>query len=292
MKRFVRKAFGNLPFLKSLYCRYLAWRTNVEMSEGQTRLNIPKVFPEFAANSWGRYEPRARLTLKSISQTVPAIYQLAAEVGDRVLSTSTFQAFAEAGAEANDVALLKKYFDLHGSDKASRHDYYVVYASLLGDRNEVAKVFEIGLGTNYTDVVSTMGKGGHPGASLRAFRDYCPNAMIYGADFDRRILFDEDRIRTFFVDQTESETFSPLGDWIGSDFDLMIDDGLHAPDANLHSLTFFLPRIRVGGWAVVEDISPASESIWRLVASILPSRYECHLLVGGGILMFLVKRLA
>ena len=61
----------------------------------------------------------------------------------------------------------------------------------MKSQKSVNKIFEIGLGTNNIDIVSTMGKKGHPGASLRAFRDFCPNAEIYGADFDSRILFQE-----------------------------------------------------------------------------------------------------
>jgi hypothetical protein len=64
-------------------------------------------------------------------------------------------------------------------------------------------LLEIGLGTNNTDVVSNMGSEGVPDASLRAFRDYLPNARIYGAGIDKRILFEESRIKTYFADQTD-----------------------------------------------------------------------------------------
>ena len=55
-------------------------------------------------------------------------------------------------------------------------------------------IFEVGLGTNNVDVPSNMGKDGKPGASLRAWRDYFPNA-----DIDTRILFKEDKIQTFYT---------------------------------------------------------------------------------------------
>jgi hypothetical protein len=135
-----------------------------------------------------------------------------------------------------------------------------------------------------------MGANGSPGASLRAFRDYCPNAEVYGADFDQRVLFSEERIRTFFVDQTEPETFLPIGQTIGGDFDLMIDDGLHAPNANLHSLFFFLPRLKAGGYAVIEDIAPESECIWKLVATMLTGRFHCDLLKASQSLILIVRR--
>ena len=63
-------------------------------------------------------------------------------------------------------------------------------------KNSVTNIFEIGLGSINTKIVSNMGKFGKPGASLRAFRDFCPNAIIYGADIDQSILFKEERIKT------------------------------------------------------------------------------------------------
>ncbi len=56
----------------------------------------------------------------------------------------------------------------------------------------------------------------------------------------------ENQIQIFFVNQTEVDTFTTLGKAMDDNFDLMVDDGLHAPDTNLHSLNFFLSRIKVG----------------------------------------------
>ena len=53
------------------------------------------------------------------------------------------------------------------------------------------------MGTNDTNVLSNMGPEGKPLASLRAWRDYFQNANIYGADIDKNILKDEDRIKMF-----------------------------------------------------------------------------------------------
>ncbi|MDB9839765.1 hypothetical protein OAC57_05685 [Planktomarina temperata] len=76
----------------------------------------------------------------------------------------------------------------------------------MREMREPRKIFEIGLGTNNVDIVSAMGTEGKPGASPRAFRDFWPEAQLIGADFDARILFSEDRIETYFVDQTKPKT--------------------------------------------------------------------------------------
>jgi hypothetical protein len=109
----------------------------------------------------------------------------------------------------------------------------------------IADILEVGLGTDNDAVASNMGAAGKPGASLRAFRELLPHARIYGADVDRSILFDEENIQTFFVDQTDFQSIDALDEAIGHDFDLIIDDGLHSPDANLAMLIFAQKRLRV-----------------------------------------------
>jgi hypothetical protein len=119
---------------------------------------------------------------------------------------------------------LGAYFNKYGSNKASDHDYHRVYGPLMASsRNNQVRLLEVGLGTNNTDVTSNMGTRGRPGASLRAFRDYFPNASIFGADIDRRVLFQDERIKTVFVDQTDPEQFVELKR-LGNDFDFIIDD--------------------------------------------------------------------
>jgi hypothetical protein len=138
-----------------------------------------------------------------------------------------------------------------------------------------------------------MGPGGRPGASLRGFRDFLPHAMIYGADIDREILFSEERIETFYVDQTEPATFDDFLPKLPGEFDLIIDDGLHAPHANLPTLSFALSKIRVGGWIVIEDVSPAHSPIWEVASYLLPARFESHFFMSlKNWMVFAVKRLA
>ena len=126
-----------------------------------------------------------------------------------------------------------------GSDKGKRlHNYSVVYDWLLSRfRREKLQIFELGLGTNKVGAPSSMGPNGKPGASLRAWREYLPQAQIYGADIDRDILFAEDRIRTFWTDQRDPKAIRALWHQLdGVSFDVMIDDGLHeAPPTSAFS---------------------------------------------------------
>jgi hypothetical protein len=69
-------------------------------------------------------------------------------------------------------------------------------------------IFECGLGTNNPNLASNMTDTGMPGASLRVWRDYFRNAKIYGGDIDKEILFEEDRIKTFYVDQLDTSSIN------------------------------------------------------------------------------------
>jgi hypothetical protein len=151
-----------------------------------------------------------------------------------------------------------------GSDKGSHwHNYTKLYDYLLNESCHTTKfVFELGLGTNNIDTPSNMGMDGRPGASLRAWRAYFPNADIYGADIDRRVLFEETRIKTFYCDQTNPADIAALWKSMpGISFDLMIDDGLHEFQANKLFLQHSIGHLADGGLYVIEDVSTNEQSL-------------------------------
>jgi hypothetical protein len=198
--------------------------------------------------------------------------------------------YEEHGGKDSQRDELQALFISYGSDKATTHNYHLLYSCLFNP-DEVGRVFEIGLGTNNLDVASNMGALGKPGASLRAFRDFFPRSDIFGADIDSRVLFAEDRIICFEVDQHKIESLEGLSSKIGQpEFDLMIDDGLHAPVANLNSLCFFANHIRRDGWIVIEDVPWMNLFFWRLIASRLSSRFDCRFLICKGLHMFVAKK--
>jgi hypothetical protein len=158
--------------------------------------------------------------------------------------------------------------DLYGSDKGElrpnghtyswpSHTYADFYSQLFSHcRNNVKKVFECGLGTNNPNIPSTMGVFGKPGASLRMWRDYFPNATVYGADIDKDVLFQEERIKTYFVDQLNPATINELWNQVGvADFDFMVDDGLHTFEAGSTLFTHSIDKLAQNGIYIIEDVS-------------------------------------
>ena len=158
-----------------------------------------------------------------------------------------------------------RVFSYHGSDKAyGWHNYGYVYNFILGQhRDRIRRIVEIGMGTNYLDVPSSMGVTGIPGASLRAWKELFPLASVVGADIDRRILFQDERIETYFVDQTQPETLAALFQQVGeAPVDLVVDDGLHTFEANLNVYRAAYPRISPGGFLVIEDVRNEDVPRW------------------------------
>jgi SAM-dependent methyltransferase len=258
-------------------------RTNYEIVEGLVA---------FSPNSAGTVQARGGLALQSAQQTFPLICKLLNMISKPLLEPVRLESLFPPSAGKNETDELAQLFRRHGSDKSSPHNYHLLYGPLLTQRrNELLRILEIGLGSNNTDVVSNMGRSGVPGASLRAFRDFLPNAHLYGADVDRRILFTEDRIKTYYVDQTRAASFNDLADAIGNEaFDLVIDDGLHSPNANIATLIFALRMLRPSGIFVVEDIAPKSIPIWQVVDALLPDSYDAKLIQAEYTLLFLVKK--
>ena len=189
------------------------------------------------------------------------------------------QSFGKLNIKLTDC--LSSLFNSYGSDKAAKHDYFLVYSDFFDELgpNKKLKVLEIGMGTNNPHLISTMGVNGKPGASLRAFRDALPFADIYGADIDKNILFEEERIKTAWVDQFEQDSFIAMTDSLGEKkFNLIIDDGLHAVSANLNSLIFSINSLEEGGIFVVEDIPERSLDAWLPIILILHDKYNCGLI--------------
>jgi len=231
----------------------------------------------FVPNSRGSQSLLADLTWQSVRSTFPLLNLLLRRDRPAVFEEVTAPAYcADRRAEAEALAaLLNRY----GSDKANYHSYHYVYAKLFADLPRVSRLLEIGLGTPNTAIASHMGTEGRPGASLRAFRDHLPEAEIHGADVDRAILFCEERITTVFVDQTDLASFAELRAVAGErGFDVIIDDGLHSPGANLAVLLFALDALSPHGVLVIEDIKEDALPVWYVVRALLWESCETTLI--------------
>ena len=169
--------------------------------------------------------------------------------------------------QAKNKSNLSTIMEKNGSDKSTSHNYTELYESIFSKfRNEKINIFEMGLGTNNTNLGSNMGISGKPGASLRGWTEYFKKSNVYGADIDRDILFEEENISTFWCDQTNQQSIKDM--WHGNKlkdllFDIIIDDGLHEFEANLIFLENSIHKLKPGGYYIVEDLMPETVKLFR-----------------------------
>lgn len=133
-------------------------------------------------------------------------------------------------------------FTKHGSDKDTYHSYGAVYDKILSPIRESARrVLEIGV----------LG-----GASLRAWKEYFPHALVVGVDNDDRVSVPaEDRILFVRCDAADADAVAcALPEAEHPSFDLIVDDGSHWEGHQLKGWEIFGPRLAPGGVYVIEDV--------------------------------------
>jgi hypothetical protein len=138
---------------------------------------------------------------------------------------------------------------LHGSDKVPNCSVYEQY--LRGIRCNEVYLLEIGVG-GYDDPMAG-------GGSLRMWRDYFPNGLIFGIDLHDKTPHEEDRIRIFKGSQDDVGFLRSSVDEMGR-LDLVIDDGSHISSHVIKSFETLFPLLSGGGLYIVEDVGT---SYWK-----------------------------
>jgi hypothetical protein len=168
----------------------------------------------------------------------------------------------QATRALHDTKHLLEIFESYGTDKAPHADAYELI--LGGRRADVTSVLEVGIGTLIPGVNSSMvghaRDGYRPGGSLRAWRDFFPNAHVIGFDVQPDTqLVGEGRIRTFLCDSTDSVRVGITLENAGvSAFDLVVDDGSHVDADQLLTLNNLFRYVRPFGFYVLEDVVAGS----------------------------------
>lgn len=120
------------------------------------------------------------------------------------------------------------------------HCYTPTYHELFKDRREqVTRVLEIGI---------------YEWGGLRMWRDYFPNAMIFGFDNQREFLHDEERIKTFECDVTDDESIRRAIAKAGGNMDLIVDDASHVPSDQVRAANELMFSLAIDGIYVIEDV--------------------------------------
>lgn len=151
--------------------------------------------------------------------------------------------------------LLGDLFVKYGTDKGI-WGYTPYYAALMGPaRFHVRRVLEVGI-CGHRDIPNNV-----VGASLFVWREFFPNAQIFGIDNDSRFIFnDQDRISTALVDAYDPDALHKvLTGFVGfgdGKFDTIIDDAVHDPQPQIDLMNQLGEWMLPGGHYFMEDVCP------------------------------------
>jgi hypothetical protein len=132
-----------------------------------------------------------------------------------------------------------------GTDKAWHHNYTPRYEAALQDlRDHQITLLELGIGG---DDNPTAG-----GQSLRMWAEYFTNGHIIGLDLYPKVLDMPTNVSIYAGSQNDPAVLSGIHDNHG-DFDIVIDDASHVSSLTIASFELLWPRLKPGGFYVVED---------------------------------------
>lgn len=133
-----------------------------------------------------------------------------------------------------------KYNAPHTFNGMNYLDIYEKYFASL--KNKPLKILEIGVRT---------------GSSLRMWKEYFPNAQIFGLDVRPDCIeHEEDRISITIGDQADPKVLDETLKKAGGQFDIIIDDGSHVNVFTLKSFHYLFPHLTPNGIYVIEDMRP------------------------------------
>ncbi len=189
----------------------------------------------------------------------------------------------------------------YGTDKCPqlKHAYTPFYYQLLKDKQKtVKKVLELGIGhyrgmdQNEWHFDPGLNRNYHRGASLYMWRDFFPQAQIYGADRVTEAIFEDERIKTFLIDERKAEDLKQLIVSTGSDIELVIDDASHRVDDQIFAAKTLLPLLNDNVTYIIEDVSH-SRVIKKALDEIGDFEYnipEIPRMWHGGMLVVITKK--
>ena len=144
---------------------------------------------------------------------------------------------------------LDKLFRKYRCDKGTKHNYHKVYSELWESlRNKPINFLEVGI---------------FKGLSTQAFLEYFPKAKFYGIDIFTRLnpedvpVLNNERVRWIKGDSMNHNIRSQIKkEWKDIQFDIILDDAKHTPEANQLTFKNISPFLKDGGMYLIEDVFP------------------------------------
>jgi len=138
--------------------------------------------------------------------------------------------------------MLEELGKKYGTDKVN-HDFVNFYEKCFFDiREDVKLVLELGV----------LG-----GASIKMWKDYFPNAIIYGMDNEEQQKLpniQDDRIKLLKMCQLDRNSLNKFFEEIGQPFDIIIDDAGHYHKSQQETFGILFSKMKSNGFYCIEDL--------------------------------------
>ncbi|KAF4628041.1 hypothetical protein G7Y89_g10111 [Cudoniella acicularis] len=164
----------------------------------------------------------------------------------------------------------------YGTDKVTNHHYNYMYEKYLEPmRDKPLKMLEIGLGCD-------MDYG--PGASYHTWLEFFPNVDMYYIEYDAKCVekwaVNVTNAKIFTGDQGDPAFLHSFVAQSGGGFDIIVDDGGHHMEQQIHSLNILFDIVLPGGIYFCEDLgtsydiahggnTPGRKSMMQMIAELL-----------------------
>ena len=134
---------------------------------------------------------------------------------------------------------------------------YTDKGDLLPSGNRYANFYENWFSKLKNSATNICEIGIDYGGSLKSYYDFFQNAQIFGLDINDKSLYNNDRIKTFILDQSKSQDLDSFFNYCklnNIQFDFILDDGSH--DVEHQQLTFgkLFDLIKPQGFYIIEDL--------------------------------------
>jgi predicted O-methyltransferase YrrM len=126
----------------------------------------------------------------------------------------------------------------YNTDKYA-HGFIDVYEPYFNSMSDSKNILEIGV---------------YYGGSLKYLSDKFKDGNIYGIDIENKTQYNEDRIKTYIVNQEDRDALNRFLDETNVEFDIIIDDGGHTMKQQQVSFGTLFKRLKKGGIYILEDL--------------------------------------
>jgi hypothetical protein len=126
----------------------------------------------------------------------------------------------------------------YNTDKYA-HGFIDVYEPYFNEVSNSKHILEIGV---------------YYGGSLKYLSDKFKDGNIYGIDIEDKTQYDEERVKTYIVNQEDRDSLNSFLKEVDVEFDIIIDDGGHTMKQQQVSFGLLFKRLKKGGIYILEDL--------------------------------------